>query len=222
MIATLGSLVVAAILAADDDVSIDSIEIGPYSTAVFVALNAFVFAGVPWLASRRKGLASLVADFGLRGRWVDLPVGLGLGIAALIGAAIVSSAVDRILDPAEDTTNVPIDSLDSPGAFVVFLLAVGVLTPVIEEIFFRGLVYRSFLKRGDPPLVAATWTTAIFTAPHLLAVSTWENAVTLAATIGVIGAVLNLACHVSGNRLAAPIVAHMVVNVTATIALYAM
>lgn len=216
----LGVVIAVVATAVDSDRDIDDLLSGPYVVAALVVVNAIAFAGVPWLASRRKGLASLAADFGLRFRPIDLAIGLGLGIGGLIGAAVVSTVVDSLLDVDESTSNVPVDALGNASEFVVFFVAVAVVTPIVEELFFRGLLYRSFLKRGSRPLGAIVRTTIIFVIPHLTAVSTWQNVVTLAATIGVLGAVFNLACHVTGNRLGAPIVAHLVVNGTAAVALF--
>lgn len=215
-----GSIVVAAVLATDSGQSIEDVEFGPYSTAVLVLISAIGFFGVPWLASQRKGLSSLAADFGLRGRPLDLAIGFGLGIVGLVGAALVGAGLDAALEVPEETSNVPVDSLANVGEFVVFLLAVGVVTPIVEELFFRGLVNRSFLKRGAGAAFALAGTTAIFVVPHLAAVTTWKNVASLAASITVLGVVFHLACIATKNRLAAPIVAHMVVNCTAAIALY--
>ncbi len=215
-----GTLAVAAVLAADSGDPIDEVDFGAYSTGVLVLISAVGFFGVPWLATHRKGLRSLARDFGLRARPLDLLIGFGLGIAALIAAALVSSGLDAALDVEEDTSNVPVDSLDGVGQFVVFLVAVGIVTPIVEEVFFRGLVHRSFLKRGSSVWFSFVATTVIFVIPHLSAVSTWKNAVTLAGAITALGATFHLACHLTKNRLGAPIVAHMVVNSTASVALF--
>ena len=91
---------------------------------------------------------------------------------------------------------------------------------MIEELFFRGLVYRSLLKRGMRVRSAFPVAVLVFVLPHLLAVPEWPGVVSLFASIVVLGTALNLACHLTGNRLAAGIVAHMVINCTAVIVLY--
>ncbi len=215
------SLVIAGALAASDpDRSVDDVEFGPYSIALLVLVNVVAFAGVPWWASRRKGLANLAADFGLRGRVVDAAIGFGLGIGGLIAAGLVSTVIDQALGADESTSNIPVDDLGNLAEFTVFFLAVGVATPIIEELFFRGLVYRSFLKRGARVPAAIGLTTMIFVLPHLPAVTEWPGVLSLFGAIAVLGAMFNLACHLTGNRLVAPIVAHMVVNGTATLVLY--
>ena len=216
----IGSVAVALVIGADTGESIEDVEFGPYATGILVLISGVGFFGVPWLASRRKGLASLARDFGLRARPLDLLIGFGFGVGALFGAGIVSTALDSALDVNEETSNVPVDALDGTGQFIVFLLAVGIVTPIVEELFFRGLVHRSFLKRGAGALFSFGWTTLIFVIPHLAAVTTWKNAITLFAAIAVLGAMFHAACHLTDNRLAAPIVAHVVVNGTASVALF--
>jgi membrane protease YdiL (CAAX protease family) len=201
--------------------STDALELGPYGVSASVLANVLAFAGVPWLASRRKGLGSLSRDFGLRIVWRDLGVGIGIGIGSLLVAGIVSSALDDAFGVEDPTSNMPVDTLTGVPAFVVMFMAVAIVTPVIEELFFRGLVYRSLLKRGMPTWVAIPVSVVIFVLPHLLAVPQWPNVVTLFAVIGVLGLAFTLACHWSGNRLGPAIVAHAVINGTAVIVLFA-
>ena len=44
--------------------TVENLEIGAYAVALSTIGNVLAFLGVPWLASRRKGLRSLAADFG--------------------------------------------------------------------------------------------------------------------------------------------------------------
>lgn len=189
--------------------------------AAFVGLNAVATIGVIWWATRRKGLGSLRRDFGLTMRWRDPLIGLGLGLAAMIVAGLASYGIDAAFNAEEPTSNVPVDELASFGEFAVFFVAVAIVTPVVEELFFRGLLYRSLLKRGRSAPRAIIATTLIFVVPHLPAVDSWPEVVSLFASIGVLGLAFNLACHWTGNRLAAPIVAHFLVNGLATVALFA-
>lgn len=203
-----------------DEFVVEVDEDGALAIAAFVALNAIAIIGVIWLATRRKGLRSLRADFGLTMRWWDPLLGLGIGFAALIVAGLASYGIDSAFGADEATSNVPIDELTSFGDFAAFFVAVALVTPVVEELFFRGLLYRSLLKRGRSTPRAILATTLIFIIPHLPAVNSWPEVVSLFASIGVLGLAFNLACHWTGNRLAAPIVAHFLVNGLATVALY--
>lgn len=193
----------------------------PLAIGVFVLLNAIATGGVVWYATRRKGQRSLGADFGLvRGRWTDPLIGLGLGFAGLFAAGLLGFAVDSAFGADERTSNVPVDDLSSFGDFVVFFVAVAVITPVVEELVFRGLLYRSLLKRGRSAPVAIGITTALFVVPHLPAADSWAALASLTVSIGALGLVFNLACHWTGNRLMAPIAAHVLVNGLAAIGLY--
>lgn len=206
-------------VAALRDGDVDDLDLGPYAISLLVIGNVVAFAGVPWWASRRKGLASLRADFGLHIRPIDAAIGLGFGIGGLIAAGIVGTAIDAAFDVDETTSNVPVDALHGAGQIVVFFVAVAIVTPIVEELFFRGLVYRSFLKRGRSAAGAIARTTVIFVIPHLTAAEDLASLVSLAASIGVLGLAFQLACHVTHRRLGAPIVAHLVVNGAAVLAL---
>lgn len=198
---------------------LDEFELGSYGVGVLVVGNVLAFLGVPLLASRRKGLGNLAADFGLRVRPVDLAIGLGVGLGGMLLAGLAATLIDAALDAEESTTNIPVDAIDGVGEFVVFFAAVAVVTPVVEELFFRGLVYRSFAKRGASRVAATAWTTVLFVVPHLSAVSSPVAVVSLAASIGILGLAFQMACHATGGRLGAAIVAHAVVNGSAVIAL---
>ena len=49
---------------------------------------------------------------------------------------------------------------------ILLVLIVGVMAPVFEEIFYRGLMQRSLLKRGLPPVLAVGTTAVVFGATH--------------------------------------------------------
>lgn len=215
----LGVGIVFVLMAVQDSSAADVDASGVYAVSFSILANVLGFGGVPWWASRRKGLRSLAADFGLAFRPVDLAIGLGVGIGALIAGGLVASGLEALLDPSGDSSNVPVDDLHGPGQIIAFALAVAVLTPIVEELFFRGLLHRSLLKRGMGPWPAMFVTTMIFVLPHLLSVPEWPNVVILFAAITVFGSSFHLACRWTGNRLGAPIVAHMVVNGVSVLAL---
>ncbi|HSJ91415.1 MAG TPA: CPBP family intramembrane glutamic endopeptidase [Ilumatobacter sp.] len=213
----LGLALIASVAVTGGD--IDDLEPGPYALSVLVIGNVAAFLGIPWLATRRKGLRSLRDDFGLWWRPVDLAIGLGFGIVGLVGAAIAGGLVDAAFGADEATSNIPVDSLGEPAEIIAFAIAVALVTPLIEELFFRGLIYRSLLKRGGSTVAAIGWTTFVFVVPHLTAADSLASAVSLTASIAVLGLSFQLACHVTQRRLGAPIVAHVVVNGAAVLAL---
>lgn len=196
-------------------------ETNPFALGAFVACNAVAIGGVMWWATSRKGLRSFAADFGLRGKWLDPLIGVGVGFSGLLLAGGLTYAIDTALGADERSSNLPVDDLTTVGQFVVFFVAVAIVTPVIEELVFRGLLYRSLLKRGRSAPAAIAITTVAFIAPHLPAAESWIELASIAGAIGALGLTFNLACHWTGNRLAAPIAAHALVNGLAAIALYA-
>jgi membrane protease YdiL (CAAX protease family) len=198
---------------------IDALELGPYAIALLVVGNAAAFWGVPWWASRRKGLRRLRDDFGLAIRPLDALIGLGFGIGGLIAAALVGTTIDAAFGVEETTTNIPVEGLDGAGQFVAFFIAVALVTPIIEEMFFRGLVFRSLLKRGMSTAWAAVAATIVFVVPHLSSADDLPSLVSLAGSITVLGLAFQLACQVTHRRLGAAIVAHVVVNGTAVLVL---
>lgn len=213
-----GIVLSVAVLAATGG-DVDDLDLGPYAISLLVIGNVIAFLGIPWLATRRKGLGSLRDDFGLRFRPIDLAIGLGLGIAGLIGAAIVGTLIDAALGAEETTSNIPVDALEGPGEVIAFFLAVAVVTPIVEELFFRGLVYRSLQKRGSSITSSVAWTTFVFVIPHLLAAEDVVSLMSLTASIAVLGLAFHTACLLTQGRLGAPIVAHAVVNGIAVLAL---
>ncbi|MCP3855295.1 MAG: CPBP family intramembrane metalloprotease [Actinomycetia bacterium] len=109
------------------------------------------YLGVPlYLAKRGEGL---VRTFGLRMEWGDLWRGLGLGLVtqlvfvpllylplqALFGELDVAAAAEELTDRATD-----------PVGVILLLLIVAVGAPLVEELFFRGLVQTVFVARLGP------------------------------------------------------------------------
>jgi uncharacterized protein len=69
---------------------------------------------------------------------------------------------------------------------VVLGLAVAVLAPITEELMFRGLLLRSFMRRM-PFWPAALLSTLLFALFHVPQVDTFVGAVTLALSVAVLG-----------------------------------
>ncbi|MEY2403502.1 MAG: protease family protein, partial [Acidimicrobiaceae bacterium] len=140
----------------------------PLST---LALQQVPFYGgmlaVPLIASYHKGRGP-VTDFGLRMRGTDAPLGLVVGLVTQYAALLLylpmlwwtSVTSDDISKPARELTD------KAHGAGVVLLIVVvAVAAPIVEEIFFRGLVLRS-LERRFGIRWAIVGSSAIFGAAH--------------------------------------------------------
>jgi membrane protease YdiL (CAAX protease family) len=106
---------------------------------------------VAWLAVQRKG-SGLVRDLGARLHWPDIPIGLAVGaVAQLLGNLIylplykLTSVTEHdVAKPARELTDKA--SGNTAGVLLLVLVTV-VMAPIVEELFFRGLVLRSAEKR---------------------------------------------------------------------------
>lgn len=164
------------------------------------------FVGVPVLASRRKGTGRLSDDFGARMEPGDIGVGAVAGLASqllLVPAlylALRALFPDTFADPGENAEEL-FDRARGVGTVaMVLVLVVG--APVVEELFFRGLLQRSLVRRLGPPVGIAVGA-LVFGLTHY----------DVAAFPGLVafGAVLGVLAHRSG-RLGASVVAHVAFN----------
>ncbi len=161
------------------------------------------FVGVPLLASRRKGQASLAADFGLEARRLDaagLAVGAACQLAVLPALYLVIQRLSGDLDvsrPARELTE-RVDGV----ALVVVALVVTFAAPLAEELFYRGLMLRAAARRFGS-FWAVTGTSAVFGISHFQLVQFPGLFV-----FGVVLAVL----AIRTGRLGASIAAHMAFN----------
>jgi membrane protease YdiL (CAAX protease family) len=108
-------------------------------------------AGVPVWASHRKGTGSVARDFGLRMRWVDVPVGLATGFACQLVFAVGAPPLYRALglDPDkinEASTKLADKAHDPFGVACLFLMVV-VGAALVEELCYRGLWLRAIARR---------------------------------------------------------------------------
>jgi membrane protease YdiL (CAAX protease family) len=167
--------------------------------------------GVVVLASRRKGAGRLSDDFGFRARWSDL--GLGLAVALLVQLLLLPG-IAFLLRPllGEPEVSGPVrDLLDSAKgvAYIGLVLSVAVGAPIVEELFFRGLLLRS-LQRRMPDGVAIAVSAVVFGLAHGSSLPA-EAVILVIVSLTAFGAVL-AAIAVRTGRLGPGIVAHAVFN----------
>jgi membrane protease YdiL (CAAX protease family) len=108
--------------------------------------------GALLIASRRKGAGRLADDFGLRVERRDLVPGVLLGLASQFVLLPLLYLPLRLLDPDLDLS-APARRLTGLGegwGLVVLGLCVVVGSPLVEELFFRGLLLRSLARRFGP------------------------------------------------------------------------
>ena len=210
-------LVLAGILAVTGR-SIDEIVDLPLSLVAVAQLGLWVgLLGVPLLVTRLKG-NGIVTDLHLRVRRADLWRG------GVLGALLQLVALPLLYWPLLDLLQKDASDLEGParamtdradGAIGVILLVliVGIGAPIVEEIFYRGLLQGALLKRGLRPAVAIAISSIVFGASHFVLLQ-------LPALV-LFGAVAGILAHRSG-RLGPAIAAHVVFNMVTVVSLLAL
>jgi membrane protease YdiL (CAAX protease family) len=168
------------------------------------------------IVSRRRGTGSLVRDYAFRFRWIDLVFGLA---GSLVGRAMAGIAISPIPFPTRslrdaDRTVFGSNTHGALGWTVVVLVAC-VGAPLIEELFFRGLVQTRLVGRLGP-VPGIVLASLVFGAAHLLA---WNGPESLAYAWAVAagGLVLGTIRYLTG-RLGPGIIAHALFNAQAVLA----
>jgi len=155
-------------------------SIGGWTEVAQVPLWAVAMLQIPmwigWItvvvwAARTKG-HGVVADFGFRARWTDLPLGLALGLVVQLAVLpAVYWPILRLTGQSNDDLARPAQALadKAQGAFgwVVLTLVVVIGAPIVEELFYRGLFLQALRKRGLSDAVACVVCGAVFAAMHL-------------------------------------------------------
>ncbi len=171
--------------------------------------------GAVVVAARRSGTPSVVSFVGLRvaGVW-DLIGGAAVGLASqyllipllyLPVEQLDHSIAHQLSRPAQQDTG----AAHGLPAATVLLLILAVGAPLVEEMFFRGLVLRSLSARFRP-VVAVVVTALLFALAHFEALQF--------AGLAVFGVVLALLARRTG-RLGPSIAAHAAFNAAAVISL---
>jgi uncharacterized protein len=173
------------------------------------------YLGAVWLAGRNKG-DGLVRDFGLRFRPLDVPLGLVIGVGMqLIVLPLIYLPLLRLLDQTSDDLSRPArelaDKAQGTVGWIVLALIVVVGAPVVEELFFRGLLLRSLQKRGLGDVWSCVVCAAVFAAMHLQPLQF--------VGLFAIGLVLSVLAVRTG-RLGPSICTHAAFNATSVVLLY--
>ncbi|MEZ5243868.1 MAG: CPBP family intramembrane glutamic endopeptidase [Acidimicrobiales bacterium] len=184
---------------------------------VLLAVNAPLwvgFIGVPWLASRFRGL-DWRRDLGWGMRPVDLGAGLAVGIVTQVALVpLLYWPLGRVVDQQEleEPARNLIALANSPIDVAALVVMVVIGAPLAEEIVFRGLLFRGIFdmeRAGRFALVTAVAaSSAIFAASHLQLLQF--------PGLFVIGAVAALGLHRTG-RLGTAIWIHVGFNATAVV-----
>lgn len=169
-------------------------------------------AGAPLWTSRTSGHSSLRRDFGLRLGIIDIPLGALVGVAAQYGLSYVvylpwrSNArfMRQVSQPAQH-----IAGLAHGGGVILLVLVLVVGAPVVEELFFRGLLLKALRERIGPA-------GAVLASAGLFGLAHFEPR--QLPVLALFGVVLGLLALRTG-RLGASICAHAAFNALAVYSL---
>lgn len=158
-------------------------------------------------ASRPAGL--------LQFRAADVLIGLGFGVMLRLAQGLIQQVVEG---QASFPGILLIDGVLPVSWWFTDAAAAGIVGPVLEEFFFRGVVLvavYALLRRPAGPVAAGIAallvSTAVFIASHLVGGALSVEAV---LSIGLVGAVCAMLVLVTG-RIWAGVIAHVVYNLSA-------
>ena len=188
----------------------------PDPTLFLIALNAFFGAVAVWVfwSFRSKGIdiRRLVGRLPQNYNWfpvlgillVNMVFSLGAAIVVLSAIASASEPVARSLDTEPIISNNP-----NPASLIVSIATVAVLAPVLEEIFFRGILINRWAVKWRLG-IAILASALLFGILHLIAIGG-------AFMFGTIAAVL----YVRTRTLLVPMAMHVANNSLVTLAILA-
>lgn len=166
------------------------------------------FAGIPLVLSHTRGRGRLSIDFGLRfGGPADIGLGIIGGLIAYAFLLLYSVAVSQFdgVDLGKGTDQVFGHGDGLTIGFAVIALAVTLGAPLVEELYFRGLVQPALQRRAGGA-VGLVVTSGLFGLVHL-----GGNPVEAVVPLAVFGVVVGLLAWRTG-RLGPGIVAHVTFN----------
>ena len=170
--------------------------------------------GAGLVASASFGSRSVRSDLGLSFERSDLGWGVLVGVAGLVAASATQWALSLVPELVGTNTNFIEDQAATTLGAAVVVVSTIVGAPIVEELFFRGLLQRSMARLG---VVAVVLQALVFGMIHVTPSEGLGN-VGIILGVGVFGLVLGLAARHFG-RLGPTIVGHAVFNAAAVIPL---
>lgn len=187
----------------EDGALVTATAAGSWLVVISQVLFSAGMVAWPLIAAWRKSSGWRHA-YGFVVSWRALGIGLVGGIVTLIVMTVLTGLTADLLN--RDITSAGADEAESltgsTVAFVLFLLLIAVVSPFVEELAFRGLVWGAALKHGWSPWVATIVAGVPFALIHIEPL----RVVPLLAA----GIVLGTIRHYAG--LSGSMLAHCVVN----------
>ncbi len=162
--------------------------------------------------SRLKGQRSLAGDFGFRIRLVDAKA---LVVGATLEVLLTLALVPILhLDPKVKNQALlrDLDKHRDVGTIVLFVVGAVIFAPLVEELLFRGVLFRGLLRKMEPA-TAVLVSAVIFALVHYIGD---PNTLPFLPALAGLGAVLALVALRTGD-LSMSIFIHAGFNLTTTI-----
>ena len=200
--------------------TLESLSVPPWWVTIAGLVGLWVgFIGAAFLASRLRGTGNPVADMGLRISVWDAPIGIVIGVAGQLVVDLLYLPFEHLVPGLQHELSAPANKLT--GGFhgadlaVIAVLTVAVV-PVVEELFFRGLLLQSLVRMcrrfgpGLGPAVATVVTGILFGLAHAEPLQL--------GGLALFGTVLSVIAYRTG-RLGTCIFAHAGFNAFAVVAI---
>ena len=162
-----------------------------------------VLLGVSWLFAGALGRDR--PGWSLKTEYSDIPLGVLSGLFLQIPIlVIVVTFMQLIFGPFEPSGRALalVDSADSPLLVLLLIFAVAIGAPIVEELFYRGIVQPALIRLTNVP-IGIGLASVLFGAVHFSLVEL--------IPLSVVGLVFGLLAHKTG-RVAPAILAHMAFN----------
>ena len=152
VLAIVATNLVALSAASDVAAFIGGGELTPFGTVVILTVTHLGLLGSAALFVAAPRALAGVRLLPERGLWRSVALGLGLSVPAWIGAQLIGAVVVRLLelvDMRPDVGGVTEEALAraDPAILVVALV---IVAPIAEEVFFRGVVFNAWLREYGP------------------------------------------------------------------------
>jgi membrane protease YdiL (CAAX protease family) len=172
-----------------------------------------VWAGAAFLASRAFGTGSVRRDLDLRIDRSDVLLGLGVALAGLVATIVVQQLLSALShDFVGSNTSFVEDQAGTAVGSVIVGVSTMVGAPIVEELFFRGLLQHALARFR---WVAVVVQGLVFGLVHFTPEEGLGN-VGIVAGLATFGMVLGFAVRRSG-RLGTSMVAHAIFNAIAVL-----
>jgi hypothetical protein len=206
--------VIASVAAAGELLSL--MEGGPISVPGALLLLTVTQMGLLAAALLFVAVPNALAGVHLlpeRGAWRSVAIGIGVAIPAWVGATLLGILLQTILERlgVERQPGI-VDNALAQVDPTVLVLAIVLIAPVAEEIFFRGVVVNAWLREYGPR-VAIIGSAGLFSVIHTDTSSVNALIGSIANVLPIFGLGLALAAvYLRTGSLLAPIALHAMFN----------